>query len=174
MCVCNVCRSVTGPLLWGLPHVSFGLLLLIHKCPNSAQHRGSHAKIAAECTDYGPWPKSGVGIQPSQMTISGLGNFFVLFKVSQHMYLQTHQFLFSSLLNQDLHWELSLTLLLNHHHLKISTDEILFPSPKHLHCNGEGGIKSKPFSQQWPGGGTPSAWHSCLLGGSWEKVVLSF
>lgn len=81
---------------------------------------------------------------------------------------------FFSLLNQDLHWELSLTLLLNHHHLKISTDEILFASPKHLHCNGEGGIKSKPFSQQWPGGGTPSAWHSCLLGGSWEKVVLSF
>ena len=79
MCVCNVCRSVTGPLLlWGLSHISFGLLLLIHKCPNSAQHRGSHAKVAAECTDYGQWPKSGAGIQPSQMSISGLGNFFFI------------------------------------------------------------------------------------------------
>lgn len=177
MCVCNVCRSVTGPLLlWGLSHISFGLLLLIHKCPNSAQHRGSHAKVAAECTDYGQWPKSGAGIQPSQMSISGLGNFFFFYSKCLNIciFRLIRQFLFFSLLNQDLHSELSLTLLLNHHHLKISTDEILFASPKHLHCNGEGGIKSKPFSQQWPGGGTPSAWHSCLLGGSWEKVVLSF
>lgn len=109
------------------------------------------------------------------MTISGLGIFFFIHSVSTYVSSDSSDsFFFPLFLIKIYTQNFRLHYFLNHHHLKISTDEILFPSPKHLHCNGEGDIKSKPFSQQWPGGGTPSAWHSCLLGGSWEKVVLSF
>ena len=93
---------------------------------NSVQHRGSHAKVAAECTGYGQWPKSGVGIQPSQMTISGLGIFFIQ-SVSTYVSSDSSVSFFLSLIkiytqNFRLHY------FLNHHHLKISTNNIVsFP-----------------------------------------------
>lgn len=96
---------------------------------NSVQHRGSHTKVAAECTGYGQWPKSGVGIQPSQMTISGLGIFFffLIQSVSTYVSSDSSVSFFLSLImiytqNFRLHY------FLNHHHLKISTNNIVsFP-----------------------------------------------
>lgn len=46
MCVCNVCRSVTGPLLlWGLSHVSFWA-------------PPSHSQVPKQCPAQGKSPKS--------------------------------------------------------------------------------------------------------------------
>lgn len=72
--------------------------------------------------------QGGVGIQPFPDDYFWSRDFF-LFKVSQHMYLQIHQTVsfFLSLIkiytqNFRLHY------FLNHHHLKISTDNIVsFP-----------------------------------------------
>ena len=177
VCVC-VCVCVCVGVWWvqfsfeGFHVCHFGLLFLIHKCLKQCPAQRKHAK--SSCWVHGDrlWAKSRGRYAAFPNDCFCSSDFFHS-KCLNICIFGLISFFFPLSLIKIYTQNFRLHYFLNHHHLKILTDRILFPSPRHLHCDREGDFKSKPSPQQWPGGGIPSTGHSSLLGASWEKVVPS-
>lgn len=146
----------------------FGLLFIIHKCLKQCPAQRKHVKSICGVHGDRLWAKSRGRYAAFPNDCFCSSDFFHS-KCLNICIFRLIRFFFPLSLIKIYTQNFRLHYFLNHHHLKILTDRILLPSPRHLHCDREGILRASLSHNN----GREVVSLALGISASWEKVVPS-